>query len=217
MNADAVNISVVLDRSGSMASIADDIVVGLNQFLARQRQEDGEARVTVAQFDDQEPFEVLVDAVPVREVTDLPRGAYQPRGTTPLYDAIAAMIARVDARAAGRASAGLDEEDQLLVVVTDGLENASRENTRRSVFDMITGRRQQGWSFLFLGADQDSYASGQSMAVAPRNISNWEKSGDGTAKMWRDVSHSTSEYLKRSRHERRTRNDDVYEEDPNES
>ena len=217
MNADAVNISVVLDRSGSMASIADDIVVGLNQFLARQRQEDGEARVTVAQFDDQEPFEVLVDAVPVREVTDLPRGAYQPRGTTPLYDAIAAMIARVDARAAGRASAGLDEEDQLLVVVTDGLENASREHTRRSVFDMITGRRQQGWSFLFLGADQDSYASGQSMAVAPRNISNWEKSGDGTAKMWRDVSHSTSEYLKRSRHERRTRNDDVYEEDPHES
>ena len=105
----------------------------------------------------------------------------------------------------------------MLVVVTDGQENASREHTRGSVFDMITERRQQGWSFLFLGADQDSYASGQSMAMAPHNISNWEKSGDGTAKMWRDVSHSTSEYLKRSRHERRTRNDDVYEEDPNES
>ena len=81
----------------------------------------------------------------------------------------------------------------IVLIMTDGHENASREHTRGSVFDMITERRQQGWSFLFLGADQDSYASGQSMAMAPHNISNWEKSGDGTAKMWRDVSHSTSE------------------------
>src|SRR5690606_7464555 len=175
-----------------------DIVGGLNQFLVRQRAEDGEARITVAQFDDQDPFEVLIDGVPVREVTDLDRAAYQPRGTTPLYDAIGAMIARVDAGAAGRRSAGLDEEDQLMLVITDGLENASREHTRASVFDMITERRQAGWSFLFLGADQDSYASGEAMAVAARNIANWDKSTEGTAKMWRDVSHSTSEYLRRS-------------------
>lgn len=203
---DAVNISVVLDRSGSMTAIADEIVAGLNQFLAHQRQESGEARITVAQFDDQDPFEVLVDAVPVREVVDLPRRAYQPRGTTPLYDAIAAMVGRVDA--------GLAEDDQLLVVVTDGLENASREHTRRSVFDMITDRREKGWSFLFLGADQDSYASGQAMAMARANTANWEKSGAGTSKMWRDVSRSTSEYRKRSRPERRSSNDEVYEEDP---
>lgn len=203
---DAVNISVVLDRSGSMTAIADEIVAGLNQFLAHQRQESGEARITVAQFDDQDPFEVLVDAVPVRAVVDLPRRAYQPRGTTPLYDAIAAMVGRVDA--------GLAEDDQLLVVVTDGLENASREHTRRSVFDMITDRREKGWSFLFLGADQDSYASGQAMAMARANTANWEKSGAGTSKMWRDVSRSTSEYRKRSRPERRSSNDEVYEEDP---
>lgn len=200
-----------------MASIADDIVGGLNQFLARQRSEDGEARITVAQFDDQDPFEVLIDGVPVREVTDLDRAAYQPRGTTPLYDAIGGMIARVDAGAAGRRSAGLDEEDQLMLVITDGLENASREHTRASVFDMITERRQAGWSFLFLGADQDSYASGEAMAVAARNIANWDKSTEGTAKMWRDVSHSTSEYLRRSRYERRSRNDDVFTEDPDEA
>lgn len=211
---DAVNISVVLDRSGSMASIAGDTVQGLNAFLARQRAEAGEATITVAQFDDQDPFEVLIDAVPVREVTDLARDAYQPRGTTPLYDALAAMIARVDARAGAREAAGLDEEDQLLVVVTDGLENASREHDRRSVFDMITARRQQGWSFLFLGADQDSFASGQSLAMASGNTANWQKSVDGTARMWRAVAHSTSEYQSRSRSERRSRNDDVFEEDP---
>lgn len=211
---DTANISVVLDRSGSMAAIADDVVGGLNEFLARQRQEDGAARITVAQFDDQDPFEVLIDGVPTREVTDLDRPAYQPRGTTPLYDAIGSMIARIDAGVASRRQAGLEEEDQLLVVVTDGLENASREHTRASAFDMITERRKKGWSFLFLGADQDSYASGEAMAMTAGNIANWDKSKDGTAKMWRDVSHSTSEYLKRSRHERRSRNDDVFTEDP---
>lgn len=211
---DPVNISVVLDRSGSMASIADDIVGGLNQFLSRQRDQHGEARISVAQFDDQDPFEVLIDGVPIREVTDLERGAYQPRGTTPLYDAIGSMIARVDAGTAARRSAGLAEEDQLVVVVTDGMENASREHTRESVFDLISGRRKDGWSFLFLGADQDSYASGEAMAVAAGNIANWDKSQEGTAKLWRDVSHSTSEYMKRSRQERRSLNDDVFRQDP---
>lgn len=211
---DAVNISVVLDRSGSMTAIADDIVGGLNEFLGRQRDEDGEARFTVAQFDDRDPFEVLVDAVPTREVTDLDRAAYQPRGATPLYDAVGSMIARVDADVATRRQAGLDEDDQLMVVVTDGLENASREHTRASVFEMIADRRRQGWSFLFLGADQDSYASGEAMAVAAGNIANWEKSKDGTTKMWRDVSHSTREYLKRSRQERRSHNDEVLTEEP---
>lgn len=75
---ESVHISVVLDRSGSMASIADDIVGGFNEFLSRQRAQHGEARLTLAQFDDQDPFELLVDAVPVREVTDFENGLPSP-------------------------------------------------------------------------------------------------------------------------------------------
>src|SRR5690606_8503379 len=70
-----------------------------------------------------------------------------------------------------------------------------------------TERRQAGWSFLFLGADQDSYASGEGMAVAARNIANWDKSTEGTAKMWRDAAHSTSGDPRRPRYEGRSRND----------
>lgn len=213
---DAVNVTLALDRSGSMASVADEVVAGLNDFLARQRAESAQGRITVAQFDDQDPLEVLIDGMPIREVTDLERGAYQPRGLTPLYDAIGSMIARVDAKAATRRQAGLEEEDQLMVVVTDGLENASREHTRESIFEMISQRREEGWSFLFLGADQDSYASGQAISVPLANTANWEKSREGTARMWRAVSHSTSEYVRRSRQERRHRNDDVFVEDDDE-
>ncbi|HSJ36107.1 MAG TPA: vWA domain-containing protein [Acidimicrobiia bacterium] len=204
----ALHISVVLDRSGSMAAIADDIVGGFNEFLARQRAEAGEARITVAQFDSEDPFEVLIDGIPVREVTDLPREAYQPRGSTPLFDAIGSMIGRVDAVSAGR------DEDQLMVIVTDGLENASREHDRGSVFSMITDHRRRGWSFMFLGADQDSYASGEGMALPRANTANWHKDREGTRKMWTDVSYSTELQRRRTREERRRRADSVYEEDP---
>lgn len=204
----ALHISVVLDRSGSMAAIADDIVGGFNEFLARQRAEAGEARITVAQFDSEDPFELLIDGMPVREVTDLRREAYQPRGTTPLYDAIGSMIGRIDAVSAGH------DEDQLMVIVTDGLENASREHDRASVFSMITDRRRRGWSFLFLGADQDSYASGASLAMARANTANWQKDREGTRKMWKDVAHSAELQRRRTREERRRRADSVYEEEP---
>lgn len=206
---ESLHISVVLDRSGSMASIADDIVGGFNEFLARQRAEAGEARITVAQFDSEEPFELLMDGIPVREVTDLPRRAYQPRGTTPLYDAIGSMIGRIDAK-----SAGHDDEDQLMVVVTDGLENASREHDRSSIFSMITDRRRRGWSFMFMGADQDSYTSGARMAMARANTANWQKDREGTRKMWKDVAYSAELQRRRSREERRRRADSVFEEDP---
>ena len=68
-----VHFSVVLDRSGSMASIADDIVGGFNEYLSRQQKEPGEARVTLIQFDGQDPFEVLVDALVAQVVVGLPR------------------------------------------------------------------------------------------------------------------------------------------------
>jgi hypothetical protein len=70
-----VHTWILLDRSGSMASIADDVVGGFNEFLDRQRQLEGEARVTLAQFDNEDPFEVLIDGVALREVTDLSRAA----------------------------------------------------------------------------------------------------------------------------------------------
>lgn len=211
---DAVHISVLLDRSGSMVSIADEIVVGFNQFLARQRNEDGEARITLAQFDHVNPFEVIIDAVPVREVTDLDRGRFVPRGSTPLYDSVAHTISRIDADEASRRGHGLDEEDQLVVIATDGMENASREHTQMSVFDMITERRKRGWAFLFLGADQDAFASGDQIGLARSSVGSWDKSAGGTHKMWRDVAYSSELHRRKSREHRRSESDDVYRSDP---
>jgi len=127
----------LLDRSGSMQSIASDVVGGFNQFFAEQRAQAGELRVTVVQFDDQAPHEVLIDRADVAKVVDLDAHRYKPRGMTPLFDAIDLLLDRAE-RAQGSPS------DQLVVVFTDGLENASHRVTRETAFARITVSRTPG-------------------------------------------------------------------------
>jgi len=209
-----LQISVILDRSGSMGVVADDIVGGFNGFLADQRTRPGEVRVTLAQFDSQDPFEVLIDAAELAGVPDLDRAAYQPRGCTPLYDAVGQMIERIDTGIAERGRAGLPEEDHIVAIVTDGLENASHRHTRRSVFRLIEERRRSGWVFVFLGANQDSFATGRGMAIAPRNRADWESSPEGSKKVWRDLSHSSHRHRAKAKAQRLRDRDAFYEEDP---
>ena len=193
-NEEPVHISMVLDRSGSMNEIASDIVGGFNQFLAEQRTQPGIARVTLAQFDSEDPFEVVIDGVDLREVTDLDRSAYQPRASTPLYDAVGRMIAKIDADIASRAVQSAPDEDQVVVIITDGLENSSREQTRATIFEMIERRRRDGWVFVFLGANQDVYVAGEGMAVPVGNRVQWDPTKEGSVTMFADLSHSTTTY-----------------------
>ncbi|MBT8462558.1 MAG: VWA domain-containing protein, partial [Gemmatimonadetes bacterium] len=72
-----VHINVVLDRSGSMARIADFVVDGFNEYLNEQRQRDGDARLSLVQFDSTDPFEVLIDGRDLKKVYDLDRAIYQ--------------------------------------------------------------------------------------------------------------------------------------------
>ena len=205
-----VHLSIVLDRSGSMASIADDMVGGFNELLAEQRTQPGDVLVTLAQFDDHDPFELLIDAVPLREVLDLERTQYVPRGSTPLFDAIGRMIAKVDAEAAG----SNDEGDQVVAIITDGLENASSEFTREAIFKLIEERRTAGWAFVFLGANQDSYATGERMAFAPSNRGNWEYSSEGSRKAMRDLSYSMRLHRSKPQSQRRLEADEFWSESP---
>ena len=207
-----VHFSVVLDRSGSMASIADDIVGGFNEYLSRQQKEPGEARVTLVQFDGQDPFEVLVDAVDIQKVRPLTRQSYQPRGNTPLFDAVGRMVARIDTDLSHRKRYSLPAEDQVVVVITDGLENASREHDRASIFAMVEQRRRDGWVFVFLGADQDAYAEGTRMGVAGTNAAAWVKSPAGVKKMYDDLNYSSAQYRDKVAAQRQREADQFHQE-----
>ena len=207
-----VNLSVVLDRSGSMQSIASDMIGGFVAFIDEQRQAEGECRVTLVQFDSEDPFEVLVDGEPIASVRPDAR-KYIPRGLTPLLDAVGRMIARIDAGIAERRELGKSEEDQIVLIITDGLENASREYSLAAIKGLIEARRADGWVFAFLGADQDSFAEGGRLGVSAVNRRDWDKTAQGTAEMWSKVSSASLAHRRKERLARMMEADGFFEDE----
>lgn len=172
---DAVHVSFLLDRSGSMGAICDDVIGGFNQFLREQQAQPGACRMTLVQFDTQAPFDILADAADVKDVPLLDGDRYRPRGGTPLLDALGQLLEHAERRARGR------NEDNVVVVFTDGEENASRRWTRPALFERIAALEKDGWSFVFLGANQDSYAEAGALGFAPGSTSNWAMQDASTA------------------------------------
>ncbi len=196
------DIWFLLDRSGSMASIARDVVTGFDGFFASQRAAGGAATVTVVQFDDHDRHEVIVDAQPLDAVRSI-AGRFEPRGSTPLYDAIGLLLDRAERRSG-------DAADQLVVVFTDGHENASRDWTQQRLFARIGTLRDRGWTFVFLGANQDSYAAGGDVGFHAGNTSNFTSSPVGVQAAYSGLDRTVSDWRGKSRQQRRRDKDDFW-------
>lgn len=154
-------IAALLDRSGSMQTIRDDTQGGFDAFLAEQRRQPGQVLVTLAQFDD--VYEVVHSAVPIAQVPPL---QLLPRGMTALLDGIGKLVTDV-----GATLSALPEEQRpakvIVMVMTDGHENASREWSPDAVRSLIRQQEQvYSWEFLFLGANIDAVTVGTQLGFA---------------------------------------------------
>src|SRR3954466_5495680 len=109
------HIYVLLDRSGSMEAIRADVIGGFNAFLAAQQADGDDARLTLVQFDTQDPHEVVADNVPIGEVRPLSTASFVPRGGTPLLDATGRLLARADVRASARSAVDAPSEHVIMV------------------------------------------------------------------------------------------------------
>ena len=156
MRTDLTDITVVMDRSGSMQSRRTDAEGGLNAFIEKQKTEPGEAVFTLVQFDN--VYEFVHTAVPIKSVppyTLVPRG-----GSTALLDAVGRAINETVHRLAK-----MNEADRpglvIFVIITDGEENSSKEFKKAQIKAMIQHQTAvYGWQFTFLGANQDAFAEG---------------------------------------------------------
>ncbi|MCY3950442.1 MAG: VWA domain-containing protein [Acidimicrobiaceae bacterium] len=184
---------MLLDRSGSMSGLEVAVVHGVNGLIAEQAALPGKCKITLVQFDSEDPFEILADAVPVNKACPLSVEQYRPRAATPLLDAIGSLIGRADERAKRRSKSGKAPEDQTVVIVTDGLENASTDFAWADIHRLISSRREQGWAFVFMGANQDSYFEGARLGVRPGNVQNYEASDEGVGEAFASVSRAYSE------------------------
>ncbi|NUQ97873.1 MAG: VWA domain-containing protein [Streptomyces sp.] len=154
------HIAVILDRSGSMQAVKSDTEGGLRAFLEAQHDAPGSTTVSLYQFDDR--YQAVYENTPLDRVPDF---TLQPRGMTALLDAVGRTVT-----ALGEQLAAMPEDDRasevIVVILTDGHENASHEYTLTQVKALITEQQNAyGWKFVFLGADQDAFAAAADIGI----------------------------------------------------
>ncbi len=193
------HIYLLLDRSGSMESIRGDVIGGFNQFIAEQQANGPDARITLVQFDSQDPQDVLIDARGIRRAQPLTQATFVPRGSTPLLDATGRLIARASVREQERKVLAKRPEDVTFVTITDGEENQSREYTRNAIRRLVADKQAKGWSFVFLGAGLDAYAEAQALGYDSRSVQAFAPDGAGTQASFASMSAAVARKRKRLR------------------
>jgi hypothetical protein len=184
------DITVVLDRSGSMSSIRDDMNGGFAAFVADQQGLPGTCLVSMVQFDGT-ATEVRYVGTPIGEVGPLD---LSPRGNTPLLDAVAFSI-----RLTGERLAALAEEARpenvLLLIITDGQENASKHTTAAALKSTIEHQRAvYKWDFIYLGANVNSFAEAQAMGIPPERTADYDADATGVRTAWEVMSPKFAGY-----------------------
>lgn len=146
-----LTIHVVLDRSGSMETCRDTTLKAVNDYISQVAKDAPGSTISITTFDDREILTPVKDQ-PITSAVLHP-GDFEPRGMTPLYDAIGKVVGDLDNATA---------QDKALVIVTDGYENASRKFTAKQIKTMLDDRQEnENWLVIYLGANQDAIVEGQ--------------------------------------------------------
>ena len=157
---------IILDKSGSMSSIARAAIAGFNETVggiraAQERFKDTQEHfVSLMIFCDCEKT-LVYDMVPVAEVKELTSKEYRPCCCTPLYDAMGISI-----NALYKAIKDKEDATAVVTVITDGLENASKEYSGKAIKALVEQMKdQEGWNFAYIGTNQDVEATSASLSI----------------------------------------------------
>lgn len=190
MNMNLTEIVFLIDRSGSMGGLEKDTIGGYNAFLEKQKQVDGNIIVTTVLFDDK--YELLWNGLDVEGVK-LTNKEYFVRGSTALLDAVGKTILDVGFRLSNIQEHELPGK-VIFVIITDGMENSSREFTYNKVRELIQHQQEKyNWEFIFLGANIDAAKEAVNIGISKDNAFNFEASVDGIEMMYCVVCEAVSE------------------------
>lgn len=178
MRKNLTEIVFILDRSGSMSGLEADTIGGFNAMVEKQRREAGEALLSTVLFDTKTT--VLHDRLDIARVAPMTSREYFVGGCTALLDALGGAIRHIST-----VHRYIREEDvpehTLFVITTDGMENASRRFRLEQVREMVAERKEQGWEFLFLGANIDAIGTAQGFGIGADRAVNYCCDQAGTA------------------------------------
>ena len=184
-----VELVFILDRSGSMGGLESDTIGGYNSMLSKQKKEKtGKVSVTTVLFDDQ--YELLYNQVPIEKVSPMTEEEYYVRGSTALLDAIGKTVMQVKANQDKKEI----KDKVLFVIITDGMENASREYRADQIKKLIEERKEKNnWEFLFLGANIDAIGAAQNLGIDSSRAVRFKSDKKGTAKNYEVLNEAIKE------------------------
>ena len=192
---DITELVFILDMSGSMDPLTDDTIGGFNSVPQEQAEKEGTVLVTTYLFNN--VSRRIHDRLPVAEVPAMTRQDYRAGGCTALMDAVGGAIRHI---------AGIHryarKEDvpgrTLFVIITDGMENASRRYRAQQVRDMIEHEKEKyGWDFLFLASNIDAADTGARFSVDPELCVDLMPDKDGSAMAYRTVNNAVGRVRER--------------------
>jgi len=196
MKKNLTELVFILDRSGSMAGLEDDTIGGFNAMIDKQKGEPGEAYVSTILFDNRS--EVIHDRLTLERVSKLTRKEYCVRGCTALLDAVGDAIIHI--RNIHKYAREEDiPEKTLFIITTDGFENASRRHSYAAVKSMIETQKENGWEFLFLGANIDAAREAARFGIDPDRAATYHADKVGTGVIYDAVCETVSHYRTASR------------------
>ena len=177
-------IYLILDRSGSMQGREGDVIGGVNNFIEEQKKLPDPASIAFVRFDTEiERFRPMGD---LSKTEPLAKSEYQPRGSTALLDAVGETITKADE------DWKTEKPDRcIVVIVTDGCENASREYTKVKIQALIKARQDSKlWAFIYLGANVDAFAEAHGMGINLSNTAGYHNTAAGLKSMYTAASAS---------------------------
>lgn len=177
MNKSLTEIIFILDKSGSMESIRKETIDGFNMFLANQKELLSDIDVTAVLSNNY--IEILYNGSNIDEVKKLTYDNYIPGGTTALYDAIGFTLIKVGQRLSDTFETSRPSK-VIVVIMTDGLENASKNYNKKMIRDMIKHQKDKySWEFIFLGANFDAEKFAEEISIEKENAATFDYSKDG--------------------------------------
>ena len=180
----------ILDRSGPMSGLESDTIGGYNAMIEKQKKEPGEAIITTVLFDDK--YELLHDRINLRGISPITEKEYYVRGNTALLDAIGKIINKIGN--VQKHTAEDERAEQVMVIITtDGMENASREFSYEKIRNMIEHQKSKyGWEFIFLGANIDAVATAERFGINKDRATNYNADSEGTLLNYKVISETVS-------------------------
>lgn len=173
-----------------MSKIKDDTVGGFNTFLDDQKNEKGTA--TVSLYDFNTNVERVYEGYPIEDAPQLRDDDYTPAGQTALHDALYTAVTET-ADYVGQFEESEQPDTVIVVILTDGKENAS-ETHQEQVREQIKIRsKDHGWEFLFIGANQDAALTANKVGIDPDRSLDMAHSGDGAEAAYKSTSDRVSQ------------------------